>query len=84
MPYIKKKRRPFVRPETEDPITEAGELNFAITELCLDFLSKKEGGPRYADYNTVVGALECCKLEFYRRAIAPYEDANVAENGDVF
>ena len=30
-----------------------------------------------------MGVLECCKLEFYRRVAAPYEDIKIEENGDV-
>jgi len=32
----------------------------------------------------VIGALEACKLEFYRRAVVPYEDKKIKENGDVY
>lgn len=31
-----------------------------------------------------LGALECCKLEFYRRVAAPYEDSKIISNGDVY
>jgi hypothetical protein len=31
----------------------------------------------------VIGALENCKMELYRRKIAPYEDIKIEENGDV-
>ena len=31
----------------------------------------------------ILGALECCKLELYRRFAAPYEDTKVISNGDV-
>ena len=32
----------------------------------------------------VVNAMECAKLEFYRRVAAPYEDTKIKENGDVY
>lgn len=32
----------------------------------------------------IIGALECCKLELYRRIAAPYEDIKIGENGDVY
>lgn len=38
-------------------------------------------GHRYAD---IQGALECCKLEFYRRVAVPYEDRKIKLNGDVY
>ena len=31
-----------------------------------------------------MGALECAKLELYRRVAAPYEDVKIMENGDVY
>ena len=59
----------------------AGELNYCITKLCVDFLGST---PRYSNFNEVIGALECAKLEMYRRMIAPYEDIACAKNGDVY
>lgn len=76
MPYI----TPELRCSTLEPVT-AGELNYKITTMCLQYLGKL---PSYADFNAVIGVLECCKLEFYRRAVAPYEDTKVAQNGDVY
>ena len=77
MPYIpsKDRDRAAVMPGTP------GELNYAITDLCVDYLAGTE--KRYADRAEVIGALECAKLEFYRRALAEYEDAAIAKNGDV-
>ena len=74
MPYIDQTRRGAA------PMT-AGELNYAITRLILDYLGES---PKYADYNAVVGVLECVKLELYRRKIVPYEDGKMQENGDVY
>lgn len=79
MPYIK----PVLRTEqTELWPDSAGELNYAITKLCLDYI-KRNGGMSYAIGNEVVGVLECAKLEFYRRKLAPYEDKKIKENGDI-
>jgi hypothetical protein len=81
MPYIDQSARTRLdngaRPET------AGELNYAITRLVDQYLSDK-GGVRYAHLNEVVGALECAKLELYRRLAAPYEDEKMREAGDVY
>jgi len=81
MPYIATKDRERLeaggKPET------AGELNYAITRLVDDFLARK-GGLRYAQLNEVIGALECAKLELYRRLAAPYEDQKLSETGDVY
>lgn len=38
----------------------------------------------YADINEAIGALECAKLELYRRIAVPYENRKLAENGDVY
>jgi len=32
----------------------------------------------------MIGAIECAKLEYTRRAVAPYEDTKIAANGDVY
>jgi hypothetical protein len=58
-----------------------GALNYAVTRLVLSFLGAR---PNYARFNAVIGVLECAKLELYRRAVAPYEDKKIAENGDVY
>ena len=57
----------------------AGELNFIITTLLLATEPKC-----YRDYNELIGVLESCKLEFYRRAVASYEDKKIQENGDIY
>lgn len=78
MPYIKRDQRELV--ESQGPVS-AGDLNYIFTMIIQDFLPSPA---RYADYNEVIGALECCKLELYRRMIAPYEDKKIEENGDVY
>lgn len=58
-----------------------GVLNYLVTELAIAWLGPT---PNYERFNAAVGALECAKLELYRRMIAPYEDKKIAENGDVY
>ena len=58
----------------------AGEVNFIVTSICKSALSKFN---RYTRYNAIIGALECAKLELYRRQLAAYEDQKIEENGDV-
>lgn len=81
MPYINAKARERLNngghPETP------GELNYAITKLVDDYLIQK-GEIRYAHVNEVIGAIECAKLELYRRVAAPYEDQKITEAGDVY
>lgn len=79
MPYIKADERSYVRkagPENE------GDLNFLISELVDDFIGTH--GLSYKTLNTAIGALECAKLELYRRIAAPYEDEKIVENGEVY
>jgi hypothetical protein len=85
MPYITQEKRnqlSYAAHHADSP----GELNFLLTEMCLSYLSGLSPVKKnvYTDYNDVIGALECCKLEMYRRAIAPYEDEKIAQNGDVY
>ena len=47
----------------------AGDLNFAVTCFIDNFIF--ENGCRYTNLNEMIGALECCKLELYRRLAAP-------------
>lgn len=81
MPYIKQDRRDAIRAGAK-PL-DAGELNFAISAL-VDAYLKDKGPIRYANLNEVVGALDCAKLELYRRVAVPYEDQKIDENGDVY
>ena len=80
MPYIEQLRRQELESGEGAP-GNAGELNYLVTRLVLGFLGDQ---PRYADFNNAIGALECAKLELYRRMTAPYEDQKIAENGDVY
>jgi hypothetical protein len=79
MPYITGDRRGWIDsgclPET------AGELNYAITVLVKSYLG---ASPNYQRFNDVMGALEGCKLELYRRQISKYEDQKAVQNGDVY
>ena len=88
MPYIKKERR------GKDP-ENVGELNYKITKEIMKYLSllnfrkaieskKLIVQNNYADYNEVIGVLECVKQELYRRLITSYEDKKKEENGDVY
>jgi hypothetical protein len=80
MPYIKQERREAIA--SGDAPKDAGELNFALTSIVDKYLQNK--GLRYAHINEVVGALECAKLELYRRIAIPYEDQKIKESGDVY
>ena len=81
MPYVDKDAR--TRLDNGEPPQNAGELNYAITRLIDEYL-KNKGGIRYVHLNEVMGAMECAKLELYRRIAVPYEDSKIEQNGDVY
>ena len=84
MPYIKKQERTkFEKALKALPNLEnAGELNYFVTKVCQQYVEDHKLS--YNTLNEIVGALECSKIEFYRRAIAPYEGIKIAENSDVY
>ncbi len=55
-------------------------INYVVTRL----LVLAYGKTSYDDINDVVGALECAKLEFYRRKAGPFSDQEAFVNGDVY
>ncbi len=84
MPYIEEKAR-FMLEGRCRQVQTAGELNYAVTRLCLDYIHAPSSGMiSYRLLNEVIGALECAKLEMYRRMVAPYEDEKIEQNGDVY
>ena len=80
MPYIDKQSRDFLKRKCK--AINAGELNYILTGEILKYFDAN--GRTYSAINDIVGALENCKLEFYRRVVIPYEDKKMDENGDVF
>lgn len=79
MPYINEADRQDVA--RYGPMS-AGQLNYAITLLIKDYITENQLS--YATLNDIVGALECAKLEMYRRIAVPYENSKLAMNGDVY
>lgn len=80
MPYIETKDRAELDGDERGPVS-AGELNYVLTRLVQRWVGPH---PDYATYAAAVGVLETLKLEFYRRAVASYEDVKCAKNGDVY
>lgn len=97
MPYIKQEERELLKDildvaseriqsvstnlaDPSDMKARPGVMNYTISTLI-----KKVYGDnmKYADYNEVIGMLECAKLEFYRRPTSEYEDKKIEENGDI-
>ena len=88
MPYIKQARRKKLDPKFMSLIEHieynditAGDLNYIITRIIYAIWHR---GSNYETINSIVGALDCAKLEFYRRIAAPYEDIKIEENGNVY
>ena len=87
MPYIAQSRRgelePFIA-SLDKEITSAGELNYAITKLCLGYLVANGNPATYASLSAVAGVIQDVRDEFVRRMIVPYENRKREENGDVY
>ena len=87
MPYIQPGQRMPLDPLIEKlakalPRTEfAGQLNYVVSKLAAHLLHDQLN---YARVNEIIGALECAKLELYRRVAGPYEDTKIDLNGDVY
>lgn len=92
MPYISVEKRAVLDPgiievvdglrqlECDDPDNNfEGNINYIITKL----LVLAYGKTSYRDINDQIGALECAKLELYRRK-SWYEDQKARDNGDVY
>lgn len=86
MPYLKIAQREYfadlLKVLGHSAIVDGGELNYVLTEVLKQFLATHP--KRYETFNTMIGALDSCKLELYRRLVAPYEDAKIQENSDVY
>lgn len=84
MPYIKSDQRDSILecPLGEMTFDGPGELNYAITILCNQYL--KQAGVNYSNLNAVHGVLDCASRELYRRVTVPYEDDKKDINGDVY
>lgn len=81
MPYINEWDREQLDPDIRP--AKVGELNFAVTKLAIEYILRN-GGLSYTNVNDAIGALECAKMELYRRIAVPYEDVKIRENGDVY
>lgn len=87
MPYIPQKRRDIIHNKlTKEGSTwtpsNAGDLNYLFSTFIDNYLVEK--GIRYAYINEMIGALECCKIELYRKIASPYEDQVIFSNGEVY
>lgn len=88
MPYIPEYKR-SVDDENinklSDSISDEGELCYCIYAILVRYCKKYKdvGLLKFNILAQCISAIECAKLEFYRRIVAPYEDKKIKENGDV-
>ena len=80
MPYIPRREREGLL--TFVPAQSPGELTYLFTAAIVEYLGIH--GTSYDVLNAAIGALECAKLELYRRIAAPYDDKKIIKNGDVY
>ncbi|MFA5048595.1 MAG: hypothetical protein WC516_06245 [Patescibacteria group bacterium] len=81
MPYVKDRRKELdkiVKLMNKKEVLVNGDLNYILFKFC-----KYHIAPSYNNYKQFLGELDCCKLEIYRRLVAPYENKKIEENGDV-
>jgi len=79
MPYIPQSEK--LRVDQDNLITTAGQFNYALNQLISIYIEQNDFN--YQTSNDIIGAMECAKLELYRRLVAPYEDKKILQNGDV-
>jgi len=95
MPYIKKDQR-LELDEAIDSLAAqinglsegnldqaAGMINYSCTRLALQVVRLSGKKFNYATLALLSGVFANVQSEFYRRKGVPYEDAKIAENGDL-
>jgi len=82
-PYISQDKRDEVK--CTEIIDTPAKLAYVIMQAAMDCLGTMGAGtPNWDTLSNVHKAMVCAEREFYRRHIAPHEDAAIARNGDVF
>jgi len=89
MPYIPKNQRQDYDAaitnllstfDDADVLEAPGILNYIVSKIAHKLFDAR---PSYRMANTLIGILECIKLELYRRPISQYEDVKLEEHGDI-
>ena len=88
MPYLPQSERDEINCEIGGftPHT-GGELQYAIAYMINNYYSRLSSmghGPRYADMEEIMGALDGAAREHYRIVVAPYEDVKMKQNSGVY
>ena len=81
MPYCEPERRAEL--DAGAVAKNVGELTYQVTSVVEEF-RKTRGTMHFQDHADIIAALECSKLEYYRRVVVPYENYKIVANGDVF
>ena len=88
MPYVSEEKRDNLDYHISNLVASikkeeklSGSINYSITRILLEALKDPIS---YDQYNSMIGVLECAKLELYRRRVAEYENLAKAKNGEVY
>ncbi|WP_028574977.1 DUF6899 family protein [Desulfonatronovibrio hydrogenovorans] len=84
MPYISADRRQAFDQALEMlalEVRDQGELNYCIFKLSRLIIDRI--GESYANLSMCSSAMEHAKLEWYRKALVPYEEKKIQENGGI-
>lgn len=89
MPYIQKEKREYLDNLIKDLFKEqlnVGELNYLISRIIKNAMEQKQENSEfnYQFCNSIIGVLECAKIEFYNRVVTPYENKKIDENGKLY
>jgi hypothetical protein len=80
MPYVTQDKRGFLDYIVGllDQVPPNGCMNYVLFAYC-----KRHIKPSYANYKNFIGELNETVAEIRRRLLAPYEDEQIKQNGDV-
>ena len=91
MPYITKSKREELDKQLQGLLLNldqlnVGELNYVISNILNHYIRQKFDSNQfnYELCNSLIGVLECAKLELYRKIITPYEEKKIKENGNLY
>ncbi len=89
MPYIRKSDRVHLDGDLNSLIIKldlvpedqmVGQLNYCISKIVWALFNKNNC---YSRANALMGVLASAQSEFYRRKVAPYEEAKILNHGDI-
>lgn len=81
MPYIPQADRKELDGQARFA-TNPGELTYQISRLVAAYW--RQHPHKFQTIAEILGSLSASESEFYRRVVLPYENAKLAQNGDVY